>query len=278
MFARTISDNTRWRVIGHLCKTCTQECSNRYGPLLLEQLSARTGIRSNDLRAFNPQTTTVSVAQRMSWASTRETTRVEDEAYSLLGIFDVNMPLIYGEGRKAFQRLQEEIVRRSRDQSIFAWRLPGSVSSHPTVGLFAPTPRLFQLSERVEAAGHSVETEPFSLTNHGIQFKTRLRKDQQRQEPYFIMELNCNVVRAEDEGAHTVCLTLQLVARSKASKPYAGTNIVSWTEYVRVLPYDFGERYEGRELREKFNVRGSSERLYIPASFTLPPSLRITDR
>jgi len=63
-----------------------------------------------------------SIASRMSWAADRETTRVEDMAYSLLGIFNVNMPLLYGESNKAFTRLQEEIIRGSDDQSIFAWQ------------------------------------------------------------------------------------------------------------------------------------------------------------
>ncbi|PIL34421.1 hypothetical protein GSI_03196 [Ganoderma sinense ZZ0214-1] len=62
-----------------------------------------------------------SVAQRLSWASNRRTTRVEDRAYSLLGIFNINMPTLYGEGKRAFQRLQEEILRRIPDQSIFAF-------------------------------------------------------------------------------------------------------------------------------------------------------------
>lgn len=62
-----------------------------------------------------------SVAQRMSWASTRSTTRKEDSAYCLLGLFDVNMPLLYGEGHKAFRRLQEEIIKETNDNSIFAW-------------------------------------------------------------------------------------------------------------------------------------------------------------
>jgi hypothetical protein len=53
--------------------------------------------------------------ERMSWAETRETTREEDKAYSLLGIFDVNMPLIYGErGEKALKRLREEIAKVSK--------------------------------------------------------------------------------------------------------------------------------------------------------------------
>ncbi|KAI9067232.1 HET-domain-containing protein [Trametes sanguinea] len=66
---------------------------------------------------------TISVARRMSWAAGRETTRLEDEAYSLMGLFDIHMPTLYGEGRRAFIRLQEEILRRIPDQSIFAWGL-----------------------------------------------------------------------------------------------------------------------------------------------------------
>ncbi|KAI5986976.1 heterokaryon incompatibility protein-domain-containing protein [Pisolithus orientalis] len=63
----------------------------------------------------------LSVAQVMSWAAKRKTTRVEDRAYSLMGLFRVNMPMLYGEGKKAFQRLQLEIIRVSSDHSIFAW-------------------------------------------------------------------------------------------------------------------------------------------------------------
>jgi hypothetical protein len=54
-----------------------------------------------------------SVSERMLWARQRQTTRKEDEAYSLLGIFGIHIPLIYGEGDKAFFRLQEEIEKRS---------------------------------------------------------------------------------------------------------------------------------------------------------------------
>ncbi|KAI5986984.1 heterokaryon incompatibility protein-domain-containing protein [Pisolithus orientalis] len=65
----------------------------------------------------------LSVAQIMSWAAHRKTERAEDRAYSLMGLFGVNMPMLHGEGEKAFQRLQLEIIRTSSDQSIFAWKL-----------------------------------------------------------------------------------------------------------------------------------------------------------
>ena len=64
---------------------------------------------------------TVPIAVRMSWASARQTTRIEDMAYSLLGIFDIAMPMLYGEGTKAFIRLQEEIIKNEDDLSILVW-------------------------------------------------------------------------------------------------------------------------------------------------------------
>jgi hypothetical protein len=70
-----------------------------------------------------------SIAERMSWAEKRETKREEDKAYSLLGIFGIHMPLIYGEGMKnAFRRLREEIDKCS---SIDRSRLLSSgISTH----------------------------------------------------------------------------------------------------------------------------------------------------
>jgi hypothetical protein len=53
---------------------------------------------------------TFSVAERMSWAARRQTSRIEDRAYCLMGLFGVCMPLLYGEGDLAFQRLQKEIM------------------------------------------------------------------------------------------------------------------------------------------------------------------------
>ncbi|KAI0777255.1 heterokaryon incompatibility protein-domain-containing protein [Trametes elegans] len=86
---------------------------------LLEDI---TGIDQDILLRRQPLHS-VSVARRMSWAARRETTRVEDEAYCLMGIFGVRLPVIYGEGSFAFIRLQEEIMQRIPDLSLFAWGL-----------------------------------------------------------------------------------------------------------------------------------------------------------
>ena len=60
-----------------------------------------------------------SVSARISWAENRETKRKEDKAYSLMGLFDISMPLIYGKGReKAFIRLHDEIDKHSRSKTM----------------------------------------------------------------------------------------------------------------------------------------------------------------
>ena len=74
-----------------------------------------------DILTFERSLDEVSVACKMSWAASRRTTREEDEAYCLMGLFGVNIPIVYGEGCYAFIRLQEEIIKTVPDQSIFAW-------------------------------------------------------------------------------------------------------------------------------------------------------------
>ncbi|KAM5542359.1 hypothetical protein V8D89_003818 [Ganoderma adspersum] len=91
-----------------------------------------------------------SIAQRMSWAASRKTTRSEDQAYSLLGIFGINMPTLYGEGAQAFYRLQEEIMKRRVDTTLFAWSSSwGSPRLHPPFTsedkyLLSPSPDYFR--------------------------------------------------------------------------------------------------------------------------------------
>lgn len=87
---------------------------------LTSMLSSCTGIDSKAL-ADGTSLDIFSVAERMSWAANRNTTRIEDEAYCLFGLFDINMPLIYGEGRRAFVRLQEELLTKTGDASILAY-------------------------------------------------------------------------------------------------------------------------------------------------------------
>ncbi|KAL4070155.1 heterokaryon incompatibility protein-domain-containing protein [Scleroderma yunnanense] len=126
------------------------------------------------------------IAQIMSWAARRKTTRVEDRAYSLLGLLNVNMPMLYGEGKKAFHRLQLEIIRVSNDQSIFAW---GTDGAERTGSILADNPSFFEDCDEIELMEHnqliewvknnisveelhSIDEERFGvfpITNRGIQ-------------------------------------------------------------------------------------------------------------
>ena len=110
-------------------------------------LTYRTGIDEAILSKQEPFSRR-SIAQRMSWASRRTTTRIEDTAYCLLGIFDVNMPLLYGEREKAFLRLQEEITKKSTDHSLFAW----PIHRDSQTGLLADSPAAFESCRYIGAS------------------------------------------------------------------------------------------------------------------------------
>ena len=99
-----------------------------YKAELAQLLEEVTHVPLSVLR-FEQDMADISIARRMSWASTRKTTRLEDEAYCLMGIFGINMPTLYGEGRKAFYRLQEEIMKTSVDTSLFVWGALGPLGA-----------------------------------------------------------------------------------------------------------------------------------------------------
>ena len=153
---------------------------------LLKQLPQITGVGVDVLisREALPLT---SVAMRMSWASGRETTRIEDRAYCLLGIFDVNMPLLYGEGRKAFQRLQEEIVRTAIvvDHSILAWKPTATEwaemvqSVAPVSQLLAPSPAGFRYSRDV-VSWDLPQMQIFELSPRGLRLTCDIVQDRSK--------------------------------------------------------------------------------------------------
>ncbi|KAI8710377.1 HET-domain-containing protein [Fusarium sp. LHS14.1] len=120
----------------------------------------------------------LSIACRMSWASQRTTTRPEDLAYCLLGIFDINMPMLYGEGgEKAFIRLQEAILQKTDDHSIFAWKVPQTWSHRSEYwSLIAPSPRFFKRSfEYSPVSIRDSALEPtITITSRGIVLKARM--------------------------------------------------------------------------------------------------------
>jgi len=98
-----------------------------------DEISTITGIDVRVLDGENPAI--CNVAERLSWAASRQTTRSEDAAYCLLGIFQVHMPLLYGEGDRALIRLQEEILKTTEDYTLLARNAGSLLDTHPKYGL-----------------------------------------------------------------------------------------------------------------------------------------------
>jgi hypothetical protein len=139
---------------------------------LSDIISEITSIDSTVL-ADSSKLTDFSVAARMSWAANRKTSRREDIAYCLLGLFGIRMPLIYGEGHDAFLRLQQEIINSIDDDSILAWDaadgLPTFVDAHEKMeilGILAKHPSFFKSKAGVKRLRSS---KPWITTPHGVQ-------------------------------------------------------------------------------------------------------------
>lgn len=120
-------------------------------------------------------------------------------AYCLLGLFDINMPLLYGEGHKAFVRLQQEIIRSTADLSILAWSNPGLEKSQMMVpperlsettnqGILAPSVLYFAHSGEVINGAESSSQEQ-SITNIGLKLRTRVYLDNHAR--VLILPLHC---------------------------------------------------------------------------------------
>ncbi|MCJ1390484.1 hypothetical protein MMC18_003343 [Xylographa bjoerkii] len=145
---------------------------------LQSDLTARTSIPAASLLG-SKNVGWASVSCRMSWAAGRIVTVEEDIAYCLLGLFGVNMPLLYGEGaERAFRRLQEEIMRYSDDHSLFAWKSPSAGSvvrglrgddvPSSMSGLLAASPDYFASTGEFLHSPSRENNHPFTVTNKGI--------------------------------------------------------------------------------------------------------------
>ncbi|KAI3327867.1 heterokaryon incompatibility protein-domain-containing protein [Xylariaceae sp. AK1471] len=139
---------------------------SRSDPRLLSAISRTTRIETMYLTGHK-SLKMASVAKRMSWLSKRQTTREEDIAYCMLGIFGVNMPLLYGEGPRAFLRLQEEIVKVSYDHSLFCWTFTAKVP-RDWVSILAPSPGAFEKSADYIPKELHEDLAPYTITNLGL--------------------------------------------------------------------------------------------------------------
>jgi hypothetical protein len=217
----------------------------------------------------------VPVAQRMSWAAGRKTTRKEDEAYCLLGIFGIAMPMLYGEGSQAFRRLQEHIITKSNDMSILA---TGSfLQGGERVlfeGLFADTPEDFHNCGSVaHIPGHVVYNPAFTLTNRGLLFR-HLELGLHRGDAMYSLRLNCNTADGEEARIYLRKVGPALYAKSAnlpSESDYYPPKIQLEEAYVLVDISDFSheqlERYLQHVIQVKSNTHDLSEALHVVERF-----------
>ncbi|KAF8130206.1 hypothetical protein EV363DRAFT_1399401 [Boletus edulis] len=94
--------------------------NHKESPKVISEMEEATGVSADQLMSLRPGLT--SIREKLCLASTRQTTLVEDAAYSLLGIFSVTgLPAIYGEGEDSLGRLLAHVLTGSGDASILAW-------------------------------------------------------------------------------------------------------------------------------------------------------------
>lgn len=183
----------------------------------------------------------ISLAKKMSWAARRVTTRVEDMAYCLLGIFDVNMPLLYGEGTKAFTRLQEEIIKTSNDHTIFCWtrdrraNVPADWTS-----MLAPSPLAFADSGDFIPVDAWENPVPYPMTNLGLSIHLPLI--------YTLTQIFVVLDAGLSSGSRgaRACIAMQRAAQRRTA-----TNILHrsrFFESVMLLSAEATDRREGHDL------------------------------
>jgi len=159
---------------------------------LQRTLSAITKI-DEEVLADSSLLPTIPVARRMSWAAKRQTTREEDLAYCLLGIFNVYMPLIYGEGTRAFLRLQEAIAQDNSDLSLFAWTAHDErFAGLKYRGLMAESPLEFKRCTDIRSArGPAWQKDEYTITNKGIRLTAALAENKSNGMIDYLLGLQC---------------------------------------------------------------------------------------
>ncbi|KAK3686337.1 hypothetical protein LTR37_019927 [Vermiconidia calcicola] len=210
--------------------------------LLATLISERTKIPelvlSNAHSRWGHQIRSEPVAVRMHWASSREATRVEDLAYSLLGLFGVSMPLLYGEGDRAFLRLQKELIGISDDETIFL-SIDTTIPHHNPRSAIAANPLHFMnvphyMNVPVLYRDLYVNAIPrlhYEVTNKGIRFEVQISRKKlsalvEREPPRIrhlpqhfeiIMPLNCYMYNIREMSDSPIAIKLRVASQSTAS-------------------------------------------------------------
>ncbi|KAI0898978.1 HET-domain-containing protein [Annulohypoxylon nitens] len=243
---RLVFYSSRWTKIG-----------DRSGLAL--DISVVTGIEIRLLQGV-ADIHTVSIAKKMSWAARRETTRVEDIAYCLLGLFDVNMPLLYGEGSKAFIRLQEEIIKTSNDHTIFCWSRTGVPADWTS--MLAPSPAAFQdAGDYVPIDAWEIPM-PHSMTNLGLSIYLPIVYTLTQM--FVVLDAGLLGGRADMRA----CIAMQ-----RTNPRRSGSNILDRSRFF-AGPTMLSK--EATDTRERYNLFIRSRHVPRPGGSLRPPGPRVS--
>ena len=203
---------------------------------LWSEISSATGIASKHLVNHR----IASTAQKMSWVSNRETTLPEDMSYRLLGLFDINMIPIYGEGLKAFIRLQQKIAKKTDDESLFAWNNSDSGFANKFTGMFAECPKFFAKSGNiVQVSSPLPYRPPWSVTNRGLAISlhvnTALNEDIGGSSEVSRLELAVLKCARDSSDNIPLCIRLVRLSRDELARPALGVTPLKGSQLFKHL-------------------------------------------
>ena len=214
------------------CKLAWTYLGRKSTPQILAALQRRTNIPRQCLLSAT-RIPEQPVAVKMSWASGRHTTREEDKAYCLLGIFDVNMPLLYGEGvEKAFRRVQEEIIKYTDDQTIFGHDYYHGILAHSPSDFWRGSELRTGLPARYDLV--DAGSRAYAITNKGLEIELPYIEPSHVCEDTFgkiiarVAILNCH----ESETKCALLLPLEMQA-NHPTRPTLSRAVLSESDYTR---------------------------------------------
>ncbi|KAI1380586.1 heterokaryon incompatibility protein-domain-containing protein [Hypoxylon crocopeplum] len=238
------------------------------------EIHKATGIRFKHLRDFR----SCNLATKLSWAANRETIREEDRAYSLLGILGVNMTLHYGEGKRAFVRLQRELIRNYYDETILAWGktsyarkifndIPGDVKDDPSI--FATSPEMLVHPKSMVTWPFEKRRRGFTIANAGVYINAEViifPKAIREREDLYAIKLNCSWVLSAPKSPMMLLLrnpssniTRALSEKASVSFQRAGDIVTQWNELDSMSWENLGKHdiliREDAEKKIKVTVR-----------------------
>lgn len=220
-----------------------------------------------------------SIATRMSWAAHRKTTREEDMAYSLLGIFDISMPMLYGEGKRAFGRLQEEIMKVSDDPSLLAWGFTDSMDPALTFRgddgcILARSPELFRYCGKLQPWERSEQLpSSFAITQKGFELRLAFKLDPNHSALCYGI-INCGLQGDNNDDDESDGLMPPHEAQEYLAIPFVST--AAWKRQLIVGEFARADWLVPQLVSRAFIQDATIQTIWIPRNQEIGPKLHMS--